>query len=207
MTDDVEKMRSEMRIETTKFAISVVVAATALFGAGCALGYHREWRDAQSRYRPSINFRRGRSSPCQGCRQRPCRNEDPLPSRLIAPDAQYLKRLRISMKGAIRFAHRRQAKKLLPAPVTLTLEQAMQILHRQAYRCALTGLEFWSRTPGRSSAPRSPTLDRIKHGGPYSAGNVRVILFGVNSLRGNGADEGMYEVARALLANAKRITG
>jgi hypothetical protein len=128
----------------------------------------------------------------------------PLSGRPTAPDAQYLKRLTISMKGAIRFAERRQAIKALPVPVTLTLEQAMKILRRQAYRCALTGLEFWSGTPGRSSAPRSPTLDRVKHGGPYSAGNVRVILFGVNSLRGNGSDEGMYEIARALLAKAKR---
>jgi hypothetical protein len=135
----------------------------------------------------------------------------PLPGRLTAPNAKYLKRLTISMKGAIRFAERRQAIKALPVPVTLTLEQAMKILRRQAYRCALTGLEFWSGTPGRSSAPRSPTLDRVKptldrvkHGGPYSAGIVRVILFGVNSLRGNGSDEGMYEIARALLTKAKQ---
>ena len=82
---------------------------------------------------------------------------------------------------------------------TLTAAEAEAILERQAYRCALTGLKFYSGTPG-GFQPRMPTKDRIETDGPYSASNVRIVLHGVNALRGRGTDDEMYEVAAALLA-------
>ena len=121
------------------------------------------------------------------------------------PDQDYINKLRTSMRGAIDFARRRQEKRLRlgkpAAGVTLTLDAAMGILREQSYRCALTRLRFYSLSGG-SFGPSRPSIDRIEHAGPYSAGNVRIVLLGVNSLRGTGNDADMFIIARALAANA-----
>src|SRR5689334_3183446 len=121
-------------------------------------------------------------------------------------DKLYLDKLRTSMRGAIAFARRRQAKRQLkgyvPAEVTLTLAEAMDVLKEQDYRCALTKLLFYSLS-GESYGPSRPSIDRLEHSGPYSRGNVRIVLIGVNSLRGTGTDADMYVIAEALLANRR----
>lgn len=120
-------------------------------------------------------------------------------------DKGYRDKLRASMRGAIEFARRRQAKRQLQgkptAEVTLTLSEAMSVLQEQDYRCALTRLRFYSLS-GESYGPSRPSIDRIKHAGPYSLGNVRIVFLGVNSLRGTGTDADMYVIAKALAANA-----
>ena len=113
----------------------------------------------------------------------------------------YRDKLRGSMRGAIDFARRRQQKRQQagkePADITLTLSEAMALLQQQDYRCALTRLAFYSLSGG-SYGPSRPSLDRIRHAGPYSLDNVRVVLLGVNSLRGAGSDSDMYVIAQAL---------
>ena len=120
----------------------------------------------------------------------------------------YRDKLRASMRGAIDFARRRQELRRLagkkPANVTLTLSEVMIVLQQQGYRCALTRLPFYS-LGGDSYGPSRPSIDRIQHAGPYSLGNVRIILLGVNSLRGSGSDTDMYVIARALAASGRRL--
>lgn len=120
-------------------------------------------------------------------------------------DEAYIDRLRVSMRGAIEFARRRQARRMLtgssPAEVTLTVDEAMSLLREQDYRCALTRIAFYS-VGGGSYGPSRPSLDRVEHAGPYSRSNVRVILIGVNGLRGTSTDADMYAIARALVANS-----
>jgi hypothetical protein len=120
-------------------------------------------------------------------------------------DETHIDRLRTSMRGAIDFARRRQTARMLTgkpvAEVTLTLDEAMSVLRKQGYRCALTRLAFYS-LGGGSYGPSRPSLDRIKHAGPYSRSNVRVIFIGVNGLRGTSTDADMYVIARALVANS-----
>lgn len=124
----------------------------------------------------------------------------------VVLNGAYVNRLRVSMRGAIDFARRRQATRLSKGKsaveVTLTLEEAVSILRDQDYRCALTRMRFYSLS-GDSYGPSRPSLDRIEHSGPYSLGNIRVVFLGVNSLRGTGTDRDMYEIARALAANAR----
>lgn len=117
-------------------------------------------------------------------------------------DAVYLARLRRSMGRAIRDARRRQGKRAKPARVDLTTKQAMRILARQDYRCALTGLRFWS-TPERFG-PTIPSIDRIDARAGYTEGNVRIVLLGVNALRGCGTDAEMLRIARALIKHEGR---
>jgi hypothetical protein len=125
-----------------------------------------------------------------------------------AQEIAYRKRLRASMAGSIDFARRRQAKRLREGrgtvEVTVTKDELLETLLRQNYVCALTGLRFWTGTP-ESYAPRAPSLDRIAKNGSYSAENIRVILHGVNALRGTGTDDEMYEVALKLLENVGAV--
>jgi hypothetical protein len=122
--------------------------------------------------------------------------------------ADHVARLRRSMIGAIRFAVRRQQKRAdggrQAAAVTVTVDELMAILARQDHRCALTGLPFYSGAAG-SFSPRRPPLDRIDHDGPYAAGNLRVILPGVNGLRGTADDAEMLEIAHHLLLTRRRV--
>jgi hypothetical protein len=81
--------------------------------------------------------------------------------------------------------------------VTVTLEQLMEKLSANDYRCALTRLEFYSDSGG-SYGPTRPSIDRIVPKGDYSSENTRVVLLGVNGLRGEGSDADMYRIAEAL---------
>lgn len=117
--------------------------------------------------------------------------------------ATYIARLRRSMAGAINLARRRQALRAAqgrPAvAVTVTLEELMAKLGENGYRCAVTGLPFYEDEAAGSFGPSRPSLDRIETGGDYSAGNVRVVYLGVNSLRGCGSDADMLRIARAIV--------
>lgn len=122
------------------------------------------------------------------------------------PDAIYRARLVRSVKGMIRFAERRQAvretKGKAGVAVTITEQQAEALLAKAGYCCALTGLRFWTDTGLHSYGPMSPTFDRIEHAGPYSQANLRVVLSGVNAMRGSGSDADMYRIAGALVLRA-----
>ena len=130
------------------------------------------------------------------------------PAGIGSAERAYRERLRVSMRGAISFARQRQEKRQREGKpsvaVTLTLDQAMDLLDRQDYRCALTRLRFYS-LGSHSYGPSRPSIDRIKHAGPYSLGNVRDVLLSVNGLRGSGTDAEMIEVARALVKTARRL--
>jgi hypothetical protein len=84
--------------------------------------------------------------------------------------------------------------------VDLTVEQAMAILQLQEFRCAVTRLPFWS-DGADAFGPTLPSIDRIDPKGPYRVENVRIVLLGVNGLRGCGSDQDMYCMASALINN------
>jgi hypothetical protein len=114
-------------------------------------------------------------------------------------DLDYETRVIRSAMNSIRDARRREDRKLMGASVTITAAEIVAILKRQNFRCALSGMPFWWQPQPYS--PTMPSIDRINHAGPYSAGNVRVVCYGLNGLRGNGSDADMYSMAEALLAN------
>jgi hypothetical protein len=113
----------------------------------------------------------------------------------------YIARLRRSMVGALRFAQVREENKRAKGrsfvAVTVTMEELMKNLRANDYRCALSGLEFYT-DDGGSYGPTRPSIDRIMPKGDYSNENTRVVLLGVNALRGEGSDADMYRIAEAL---------
>jgi hypothetical protein len=50
--------------------------------------------------------------------------------------------------------------------------------------------------------PTMPSLDGIDCDGAYSDDNLRVVLLGVNILRGRGSEADMYRMAQALAAGS-----
>lgn len=73
----------------------------------------------------------------------------------------------------------------------------LALWYEQEGKCALTGLQM---TFSQALNPLSVSVDRIVPKRGYRKGNVRLICFAVNSLKGAGTDEDMYTVAEALIA-------
>jgi hypothetical protein len=85
--------------------------------------------------------------------------------------------------------------------VTVSWTHIKKILEAQDHKCAVTKLPFWGS--GRLSGIAnwdSPSLDRIDHDRPYSADNLRVVLFCVNAFCGRMDDAQMLVVAKAMIA-------
>ena len=99
-------------------------------------------------------------------------------------------------------AERREANKAaegkLSATVTLTVDQLLAKLKANDYRYALTGLEFWT-DDGGSYGPTCASIDRIDPKGDYTDENTRIVLLGVNSMRGERSDADLYRIAKALI--------
>jgi hypothetical protein len=90
--------------------------------------------------------------------------------------------------------------------VSVSWTHIKKILESQGYKCAVTQLPFWgSGRPQGIANWDSPSLDRIEPDGPYSADNLRVVLFCINAFRGRMADDQMLKVAQALVAPTGRI--
>ena len=66
-------------------------------------------------------------------------------------------------------------------------------------RCALTGIKFTATDRPGKPHMYSPSVDRLKADEGYVKGNVRVVLFAINSFRGTGTDTEMLNIAEALL--------
>jgi hypothetical protein len=68
---------------------------------------------------------------------------------------------------------------------TMTVEDCLDILEKQNYKCAITGLDFVLEPKN----PYLPTMDRIKPGGEYKKDNVRIVCNAVNSFRNKWNDD------------------
>ncbi|EDZ98948.1 hypothetical protein BH160DRAFT_5745 [Burkholderia sp. H160] len=122
--------------------------------------------------------------------------------------AEYIRHLRVSMRGAISLARARQAKRAAEGKravaVTVTVAELMTKLAAQDYRCAISGLPFYTDDADRFG-PACPSLDRINADGDYSDENVRVVYLGINSLRGRGSDADVLRIASAIVANERIV--
>lgn len=66
-------------------------------------------------------------------------------------------------------------------PFDLDYEWAITQIEAQQFRCALTGIQFYSRFDGTCRVhPFGPSIDRIIPKGGYVRTNVRIVCFAVN---------------------------
>lgn len=71
--------------------------------------------------------------------------------------------------------------------------------------CELTGISFQQRIDGKAGHTNlSASVDRIDADKGYIVGNVRWVLMCINAFRGNGTDEEMFTVAKALVQHASK---
>lgn len=80
-------------------------------------------------------------------------------------------------------------------PFTITKEWAIK---RWTGRCEVTGIEF-ILSDKRSPYLFSPSLDRIIPSLGYTSENSRFVLHAVNALKGEGTDEDMIRIAKAIV--------
>lgn len=78
----------------------------------------------------------------------------------------------------------------------MTAKRLREILERQGYRCALTGIEL---TPETANVDHIVPLSR---GGPHAPSNAQVILDYVNKAKGTMTNEEFIEMCCAVAAFA-----
>lgn len=87
----------------------------------------------------------------------------------------------------------------------LTRRELFEILVRQDYRCAISGLPLTCQLALGTKFWSNASVDRIKPGGTYSKDNIQLVCKAVNSWRSNMPLDDFIEVCRAVAAyNPKR---
>lgn len=113
----------------------------------------------------------------------------------IDKDYRALNWIKISLQRSILMALRRKGG-------DADVEYVLALLDEQGGVCALSGLSFTPNEDKGMPGPYSPSLDRIDHRLPYDRGNLRIILFCLNSFRGRMGDEDMLAIAWAMVERA-----
>lgn len=91
--------------------------------------------------------------------------------------AHYVRWAEMAASGA------RKRAKLRGIDCSINVEWILERLRSQAYRCALSGIEFSQETLGTAhKRPFMPSLDRIECSIGYTPGNSRIVCVAVNML-------------------------
>ena len=86
----------------------------------------------------------------------------------------------------------------------ITVEELMEMLEAQNYRCALSGMPLeCSRTRGKRN-PYNVSLDRKIPGGEYNKDNVQLVCQEINSWKGIATTKEFVNMCRRVTENAIR---
>lgn len=108
--------------------------------------------------------------------------------------------LKRSIITAFAKARKRAAKRGVPFHIP---KGTTKYLHdRCEGRCELSGLGFKTTETG-ICGPFSPSLDRIDPNKGYTLDNLRLILNGLNALKGDGTDEDLLQICKAVMEKNK----
>jgi hypothetical protein len=87
--------------------------------------------------------------------------------------------------------------------ITLTETEVVEMMERQGWRCAVSGLPFDLDATGPNRRvfrrPFRPSLDRVRARGPYSRENVRVVCVAVNVALNEWGDEILARIAHGIV--------
>jgi hypothetical protein len=91
---------------------------------------------------------------------------------------------------------------------SLCLDDLVNALEMQKYRCALTGLRFTLNSSEKGTQlyfrePYSPSIDRIDSGFGYCAENVRIVCYALNIALGEWGEEVFLKISRSYMMNTK----
>ena len=80
----------------------------------------------------------------------------------------------------------------------LTLDWLIAHAEKQDFRCALTGIPFFSDAPSQSSrSPFAPSIDRVDCAKGYTTDNVRLVIFALNVMILDWGTDVFEQVANA----------
>jgi hypothetical protein len=93
-------------------------------------------------------------------------------------------------------------------PFSLRYAHIREVWDAQSGKCSLTGIDMtWADgTKNGRAVWNSGSLDRIEPKKGYVEGNVRFVLFCINSMKGESTDDVMLMVARALVNKADGLS-
>lgn len=80
----------------------------------------------------------------------------------------------------------------------LSVEILLEILEKQNYRCALSGLELTCELEVGKNFPRNVSIDRIKAGGSYEKDNIQLVCKALNCWRSDTSIEEFVTFCRAV---------
>jgi hypothetical protein len=107
--------------------------------------------------------------------------------------------LRKSLNGAKQRARQRNRE------CDITLEWLFSEVERNEFKCALTGIPFFSPTNAASLRnPYAPSIDRVDSASGYTRDNVRVVIFAINIMLSDWGQETFERVARFYRSNIMR---
>jgi hypothetical protein len=73
-------------------------------------------------------------------------------------------------------------------------------------KCSISGLLLSFEKAGNSQTnPWAPSIDKIRPNEGYVQGNVRLVCWAFNQMRGDFPDEVVYQLARALINNFEAV--
>jgi hypothetical protein len=80
---------------------------------------------------------------------------------------------------------------------TITQAEAWDIINKQGWKCALTGIEF---TPGGARSDTQPSMDRINSSMGYEPGNVQFVTLRVNYCKRELSDPAFVALCKQVAA-------
>lgn len=126
---------------------------------------------------------------------------EPVPDvRDIKPTAVELRKQRTerTLKSALVAARRRAKAK--GVPFNLDVDFLLDLVERQEFRCALTGIEFFAQIDNAASIdPCTPSIDRIEPQKGYVKSNVRVIIYAMNAMLLDWGEDVFIQIANSYL--------
>ena len=86
----------------------------------------------------------------------------------------------------------------------LSIDWLLEVAERQCFRCALTGIPFYSPNSCTSAKnPFAPSIDRIDCTKGYTTSNVRLVVFAVNAMLMDWGEPVFKKVAEAYLGTKR----
>jgi len=83
-------------------------------------------------------------------------------------------------------------------PVNITAADAWEVINKQGWRCALTGVAF---VPAGGASPNQASLDRIDSNQGYIHGNIRYVTYRVNMFKKDWPDDVFFALCKQIASH------